>query len=81
MQNDSQCINAGFVFGSTAMIERLFSNAKNILSDNQCSMSPMLFESIIFLKFNDRFWDQSTVVNAVKDARSAQKTSRQTNVQ
>ena len=62
------------------MIKRLFSHAKNILSDNRSSMSPMLFESIIFLKFNNRFWDQSAVVNALRNARNAQKTSGQANV-
>ena len=81
MQSYSQYINADFVVGSTATIERLFSHAKYILSDNRCSMSLMLFELIIFLKFNNRFCDQSTVVKALKNARSAQKTSRQTNFQ
>jgi hypothetical protein len=35
------------------------------LSDTYKSMAPVVFEALIFLKVNNRFWDQDLVCRAV----------------
>ena len=49
---------------SAAEVERLWSVAANILTDNRKNTSPVLFESLIFLRMNSRLWD----VHLVKEA-------------
>ena len=63
-------INCDFVFGSCAEVERLWSIAGNILTDNRKSMAPQLFEAILFLRVNQRFWNNDTVLEAVHNAKS-----------
>ena len=38
-------------------VERLFSQAKTVLSDHRMSMLPMNLEETLFLYINQRFWD------------------------
>ena len=78
MRTSNQYINCDFIVGSTAKIERIWSHVKYILSENRSRMSLLLFESIMFLKFNKRFWDQSTVAAALKNARDSQRVARKT---
>lgn len=47
--------------------ERLFSEAKHIMVPHRRGMSPVLFEVILFLKKNVRFWNVFAVVLARKD--------------
>eukprot|EP00171_Calliarthron_tuberculosum_P001364 IDg1364t1 len=58
-------IDTRFLLGSVAEVERLFSVAKNVLTENRRSMTPRLFEAIVFLRVNCRFWDASLVSRAV----------------
>lgn len=62
----SKYINCSFIPGSVAEVERLWSTAKYILSENRQSMTPELFEALLFLKLNSRFWDVSLVSDAYK---------------
>jgi hypothetical protein len=48
--------------------ERLFSEAKYILVPQRRGMSPVTFESIIFLKKNRKYWDVNTVAKAMRMA-------------
>eukprot|EP00171_Calliarthron_tuberculosum_P005080 IDg5080t1 len=57
--------DCGFVLGSAAIVERLWSVGKNIYSENRKSISPVLFESILFLKTNESFWDMELVSEAM----------------
>ncbi len=51
-------INCSFIFGSCAEVERLWSVAKNILTDSRKGMmDPVMIETIIFLKLNRRLWN------------------------
>ena len=50
-----------FILGSVAEVERLWSIAKNVRTVNRRRMTPILFESILFLKVNHRYWDQVLV--------------------
>ena len=45
-------------------MERLWSIARYILTDQRANMSPILFETILFLKFNAGLWDPLTVQKA-----------------
>lgn len=63
--------NCSFIMSSVAEVERLWFVARNIVSNNRKSMSPVLFESLIFLKVNIKYWDIHTVSEEIKMARSA----------
>jgi hypothetical protein len=69
-QNRGDYINCDNIFGSSAEVERLWSVASYILTTQRQSMTPQLFEAIIFLKTNHEFWDLGMVVDAVQQART-----------
>ena len=51
---------------SAAEIERILSTARRILTWERSKMSPIVFEVIMFLKYNRRLWGLSEVVAANK---------------
>jgi hypothetical protein len=53
--------------------ERLFSEAKYIIVPHRRGMSPIVFESLIFLKKNVAFWTIKTVARAMKRADNDEK--------
>ena len=59
------------VMGSAAEAERVWSMAGHLLTDLRSSMSPLIFEILMYLKYNDRLWDISDVVEANKRRRNA----------
>jgi hypothetical protein len=63
-------VNCNFIVGSTAAVERLWSVAKTILTCQQSSMTPMMFETILFLRTNRRFWDRTLILKAIQKAKS-----------
>ena len=65
---DSPYIDCNFIFGSAAQVEQMWSQAKYILSQQRSRMTPLLFETILYLKINDRFWDMNTVKEAINMA-------------
>ncbi len=74
--NRTKYVNCDFILGSAAEVERLWSVAKNILKDNRKSMTPLLFEALLFLKVNNSYWGLELVCEAVKTARSAKVKAR-----
>ncbi len=46
------------------------------MAENRRSLTPQLFEAIMSLKFNERFWDAQLVSDAVNEARSARVEAR-----
>jgi len=46
--------------------ERLFSEEKHIMAPHRRNMSPAVFEALLFLKKNDRFWNPYTVGVAMR---------------
>jgi hypothetical protein len=62
-------VNCDFILASAAEVERLWSIANDILEDNRLSLTPQLFEAIIYLRYNDRLWGLHDVVAAYKAAR------------
>jgi hypothetical protein len=45
-------VNCNFIFGSAAKVERLWSMGKRILRYDRSSMTPFVFETMLFLKVN-----------------------------
>ena len=65
--NSVKYIDAGKLICATSnCCERLFSEAKYIMVPNRRGMSPIVFESLLFLKKNARFWDIKTVAAAMR---------------
>ncbi len=52
------------VLGSSAEVERVWSMAGHVLTDSRLALSPLVFELIMYLKYNDCLWDISDVVTA-----------------
>jgi hypothetical protein len=75
-QAENPYVNCNFVYGSTAEVERLWSVASYVLTKQRRRMTPQLFESILFLRYNERFWDQTTVAEAMKEDAMEQHTAR-----
>ncbi len=63
-------INSDFILGSVAEIERLRSLAKNVLTDNRKSMTPLVFEAVLFLKVKSTYWNEYTVKEAMEKVKS-----------
>ena len=66
------------VIGSAAEVERLWSIAKHILTDTRSKMAPIVFEAILFLRFNRDIWNEFTVVDALNAVRVENKDKRLT---
>ena len=75
--NGTQYRNLNIVFGSAAEVERVWSVASFILTKGRMSiMDPILFESLMFLKYNRAFWGKALILQAYKDAQNEVKTAR-----
>lgn len=57
-------MNADFILGSVAEVERLWSICKFILSDTRNRLEPQIFEALVYLKVNKHIWD----IHLVEDA-------------
>lgn len=53
-----------------AEVERIWSMAKHVLTVQKCLMTPQFCEALVFLKFNERFWNVQLDFKATKCARS-----------
>ena len=62
--------DCSFIFCSSAEVERLWSKALYIYSQQRRRMTPLFFEAILYLKENRRFWDKSTVVQALENMKA-----------
>eukprot|EP00171_Calliarthron_tuberculosum_P001491 IDg1491t1 len=69
-------VNCNFILGSVAEVERLWSIAKNVRSSSRKSLTPLLFESILFLKVNKEYWNLEVVIQAMNVERSARVNAR-----
>ena len=56
--------NVDFICGSAAEVERLWSIAKYILTDNRSRLTAASFKTITFLKTNEEYWDMAMVMEA-----------------
>ena len=69
-ENPSGFMDADFILGSAAEVERLWSIANNVLTDERKKTSPLLLEGILFLRVNVRLWDMQTVKQAYHMSRN-----------
>ena len=69
-ENPSGYRNCDFILGSAAEIERLWSIATNVLTDERKKMSPLMLEAVLFLRVNCRLWDVQTVKQALHMSRN-----------
>ena len=51
---------------SAAEVEPIWSRARHVLTRERSVMAPIIFEAIIFLKYNRRLWDLADIVEANK---------------
>jgi len=65
------------VYGSAAEVERLWSMAGKVLTKDRASMSPLVFESIMYLKYNAGMWNLADVVDANKRRKNEATLERQ----
>ena len=57
-------INCNFIYGSAAEVECLWSIAKHILEEDRRKMDPVMFEVLLLLKVNKRFWGIQELMEA-----------------
>ena len=69
-ENPSGYRNCDFILGSAAEVERLWSIATNVLTDERKKMSPLMLEAVLFLRVNCRLWDVQTVKQALHMSRN-----------
>ena len=67
-KNHSAYIDLTYIPATSVVAESGLSTAKYVLSDHRRSMSPQLFNAIVFLKLNRRFWNEDVFHLASKDA-------------
>ena len=68
--NPSGYMNSDFILGSAAEVERLWSIATNVLTDERKKTSPLMLEAVLFVRINSRLWDVQTVKQAVHMSRN-----------
>ena len=64
------------VIGSAAEVERLWSEARYIMTSSRSRMAPIFFEAILFLHYNRYLWDDKTVQEALLTVKGDQKMDR-----
>lgn len=54
-QQRNKYMDAKFILGSVAEVERLWSVSKYVFTENRPSMSQQVFEALVFLKMNEAY--------------------------
>lgn len=66
-EEEEQYIDCSFCVATSNTVERLFSACKYVLTDQRKSMSPIMFEALMFLQVNRDFWDLPMLAKAMKN--------------
>ena len=61
----TQYIDCNFILATAVDVERLWSLAKNVLTDKRRGMATMMVQVILFLKENRDLWDCNTVYKSI----------------
>ena len=69
-ENPSGYMDCDFILGSAAEVERLWSIANHVLTDERKKTSPLMLEALLFLRVNIRLWDIHTVKQAYHMSRN-----------
>ena len=67
-KRQSEYIDLKYIPSTSVVAESSLSVAKYVLSDHRRRMSPVVFNQILFLKLNRRFWNQNVFSLATNDA-------------
>ena len=65
-----------FILASAAICEHLFSKMDALLIKRRSGLTPIMIESLIYLKENRAYWDIDAVIEAFKLARANLKSKR-----
>ena len=57
-------------------VERVWSVAKRVIGAGNSSMSPELLQALLFLRYNERFWDVHAVAVAYYGTKSERNNAR-----
>ena len=72
--------NLDYIGGSAAKVEQLWSEAKFVLTAHCDKISPIFFEALMFLRFNQQYWGIFTVQRAystvIKESRAERLSKR-----
>ena len=58
-------VNCDFILGTAVEVERLWSLARGILTDNRRGMSTLMVQTILFLKENRELWTDNMVYECI----------------
>ena len=77
--NEGPYYPCDFILGSAAEVERLWSSARYIMSDQRSRLAQELLEAILVLRFNSEIWegDKYLVAKAVQQVRKETAVIRQ----
>jgi len=64
--NESQYRIVNYIPPTSNRAERAFSRLKLIMTDHRSCMHPKILENFLYLRENRKFWDQSTMEEAIK---------------
>ena len=68
-QGNNKYMDASFILGSVALVQRLWSMTKQMLSDNKNHSASLLVEAILSLRVNHELWDLELVCKAEAEIR------------
>ena len=74
------CIDGRFVVSSASPVEGVWSFGDCVLTKRRASMSPLTFELIMYLNYNQELWDVNDVIEANKRRKDTNKGDRATRV-
>ena len=63
-KSKSSYMNCKFLLPTSNVVERFFSSAGFCLTDHRHRMTPVHYEEQLFLKFNEKLWDEKIVERA-----------------
>ena len=72
----SKHVDCSFIMGTAACVERLWSEADEVVTKRRKAMNPVTLEMILFLKKNKDLWNIEDVVEADKRRKTLNKESR-----
>jgi len=70
-------LSTAMVLGTSVSVERLFSQAKYVLTDHRRRMSNKVFETILFLKVNVHMWDEATIHLVLLNIKESSRAARE----
>jgi len=68
--------NADFVLSSAAEVERAWSQARYVLTNQRAAMNAEVFEAIMCLKYNRALWDKQVIEMARAEVRDRDRNKR-----